>query len=267
MEKRYVIAGEDDETWVGTLEELFKYAKNGYMDDKAALEHLHFLLISEKEKQTGPAAEELDQMILHVRFQLEAMKEPEVDSEGQEKAYKIADLKLRVLDGKTVLYDAWSSDRTRETVLYEKDKENILISLATDDGIATSEIDRDSFLSINSYQDWVVKENEILSYCFVPAIFEESEKKDLSPERCEVVKQAMEAAGYTYDDLESEPGNYRFYGDYGTLMQMKSMKEAEEWLKGVVFDDPDISDRVEAILSGAPQAAAEGIRPRAAHHR
>ena len=31
-------------------------------------------------------------------------------------------------------------------------------------------------------------------------------------------------------------------------MQMASRKEAKEWLEGVVFDDPDVSDRVEKIL-------------------
>ena len=31
-------------------------------------------------------------------------------------------------------------------------------------------------------------------------------------------------------------------------MQMSDWKEAKEWLEGVVFDDPDVSDRVEKIL-------------------
>ena len=31
-------------------------------------------------------------------------------------------------------------------------------------------------------------------------------------------------------------------------MYMDSWKEAKEWLEGVVFDDPAVSDRVEKIL-------------------
>jgi hypothetical protein len=30
-------------------------------------------------------------------------------------------------------------------------------------------------------------------------------------------------------------------------MQMESWEAAEEWLNGVVFDDPDVSDKVERI--------------------
>ena len=39
-----------------------------------------------------------------------------------------------------------------------------------------------------------------------------------------------------------------FLGEYGTVMYMDSWKEAKEWLEGVVFDDPAVSDRVEKIL-------------------
>lgn len=59
---------------------------------------------------------------------------------------------------------------------------------------------------------------------------------------------AMEAAGYTFDELESEDGNLRFFGEGGQVMQMENWKEASDWLEGVVFDDPVVSDRVEGIL-------------------
>ena len=38
------------------------------------------------------------------------------------------------------------------------------------------------------------------------------------------------------------------FGEYETVMYMDSWKEAKEWLEGVVFDDPAVSDRGEKIL-------------------
>ena len=59
---------------------------------------------------------------------------------------------------------------------------------------------------------------------------------------------AMEAAGYTLDTFESTGDNLRFYGDSGNILTMGGWHECEEWLNGVVFDDPQVSDRVEIIL-------------------
>lgn len=59
---------------------------------------------------------------------------------------------------------------------------------------------------------------------------------------------AMEAAGYTYDGLESTGDNLRFFGEGGQIMTMGGWHECEEWLNGVVFDDPQVADRVEIIL-------------------
>lgn len=59
---------------------------------------------------------------------------------------------------------------------------------------------------------------------------------------------AMEAAGYMLDTLESTGDNLRFYGAAGNIMTMGGWHECEEWLNGVVFDDPQVSDRVEIIL-------------------
>lgn len=59
---------------------------------------------------------------------------------------------------------------------------------------------------------------------------------------------AMEAAGYVLDTLESTEDNLRFYGAYGNVMTIGGWRECEEWLNGVIFDDPQVSDRVEIIL-------------------
>ena len=59
---------------------------------------------------------------------------------------------------------------------------------------------------------------------------------------------AMEAAGYTLDTLESTGDNLRFYGAAGNIITMGGWHECEEWLNGIVFDDPQVSDRVEIIL-------------------
>ena len=59
---------------------------------------------------------------------------------------------------------------------------------------------------------------------------------------------AMEAAGYVLDTLESTQDNLRFYGTYGNVITMGGWHECEEWLNGVVFDDPQVANRVEIIL-------------------
>lgn len=59
---------------------------------------------------------------------------------------------------------------------------------------------------------------------------------------------AMEAAGYTYDGLESTNDNLRFFGEGDQVITMGGWHECEEWLNGVVFDDPQVMNRVEIIL-------------------
>ena len=68
------------------------------------------------------------------------------------------------------------------------------------------------------------------------------------PAETDQLVAAMEAAGYTLDTLESTGDNLRFYGAAGNIMTMGGWHECEEWLNGVVFDDPQVSDRVEIIL-------------------
>ena len=50
--------------------------------------------------------------------------------------------------------------------------------------------------------------------------------------------RAMEAAGYHYDENESTPDHLRFFGEGGNVMSLAGWKECEDWLNGVVFDDP-----------------------------
>lgn len=59
--------------------------------------------------------------------------------------------------------------------------------------------------------------------------------------------KAMETAGYYYDDINSGDNYYQFDGEYGHIY-FESPKEIEEWLDGVVFDDPEISVEVEKIM-------------------
>lgn len=63
--------------------------------------------------------------------------------------------------------------------------------------------------------------------------------------------RAMEAAGYHYDENESTPDHLRFFGEGGNVMSLAGWKECEDWLNGVVFDDPAVSDYVETILHPA----------------
>ena len=74
-----------------------------------------------------------------------------------------------------------------------------------------------------------------------------TERGEAMGEQAKII-EAMDAAGYYFDKMESTDDQLRFLGDYGTVMYMDSWKDAKEWLDGVVFDDPDISDRVEKIL-------------------
>lgn len=59
---------------------------------------------------------------------------------------------------------------------------------------------------------------------------------------------AMEAAGYTYDGIESTDDHLRFFGTDGQTITMGGWHECEKWLNGAVFDAPQGSDRVESIL-------------------
>lgn len=61
--------------------------------------------------------------------------------------------------------------------------------------------------------------------------------------------RAMETAGYYYDDICSYDEWVHFFSDYGSLV-FSNWEGVREWLNGVVFDDPEISDAVEKIMRG-----------------
>lgn len=61
------------------------------------------------------------------------------------------------------------------------------------------------------------------------------------------LKEAMEAAGYYFDEINSGDQNLRFNYDGGTV-RYDSWTKVKEWLEGVVFDDPEVSDAVESIM-------------------
>jgi N12 class adenine-specific DNA methylase len=71
---------------------------------------------------------------------------------------------------------------------------------------------------------------------------------DLSPERMEQLVEAFEAAGYTYDDINSYGGYLVFHGEGGDGCAFQSWEEADEWINGVVFDEPERNEAVERVL-------------------
>ncbi len=66
--------------------------------------------------------------------------------------------------------------------------------------------------------------------------------------RIETLIEAMKIAGYHYDNIESCSDHIRFYYDCGNVTYFHSWDEVEQWLNVVVFDDPDLSNRVECII-------------------
>lgn len=74
------------------------------------------------------------------------------------------------------------------------------------------------------------------------------ELTELRDWRVDRVTRAMEAAGYSLDPIESSAERGVFNGEYGARMDFNTVHEAEEWLDGVVFDDPEVSDAVEKIM-------------------
>ena len=80
-----------------------------------------------------------------------------------------------------------------------------------------------------------------------------TEKKQLlESEQKEKLIPAVEAAGYHFDELESSDGNLRFLPD-GTheisgAWIADSWNDVQEWLEGVVLEDPDTAERVERVL-------------------
>lgn len=71
---------------------------------------------------------------------------------------------------------------------------------------------------------------------------------DLRTERMERMVEAMREGGYEYDEIDSDSDRFVFNGEYGARMDFASIPEAEQWLDGVVFDNPEVGERVERIM-------------------
>lgn len=79
---------------------------------------------------------------------------------------------------------------------------------------------------------------------------ENLELADRMAEQIERLHRAMEAAGYTYDEINSarEPQGTQYYTYEGGTMQFGNEREALEWINGIVLDDPERQEAVERIL-------------------
>ena len=63
----------------------------------------------------------------------------------------------------------------------------------------------------------------------------------------ELIKKAMNAAGYSYDSINSGEGHLSFNYEGGTA-SYENWTEVKVWLELVDFDDPEVSDRVEMLM-------------------
>lgn len=79
------------------------------------------------------------------------------------------------------------------------------------------------------------------------AMAEAKETRETTEETRDYLKMAMEAAGYHYDDINSD-SYLCFHDEYGGSDRFPDWHEVKDWLNGVVFDDPDVSDKVEKIM-------------------
>lgn len=66
------------------------------------------------------------------------------------------------------------------------------------------------------------------------------------------IKNAMGAAGYYYNDIDSYDGWIVFNGDsfYNGRLCFDSWEDCAEWIAGVIFDDPETNKAIETILNG-----------------
>ena len=70
---------------------------------------------------------------------------------------------------------------------------------------------------------------------------------ELTSEEIEKVIEAFNAAGLSYNELESYGGYIIFNGD-SSIYTFDSWEEAAEWIDGVVFDEPERNDAAERVL-------------------
>ena len=70
---------------------------------------------------------------------------------------------------------------------------------------------------------------------------------ELSSEEIEKVIEAFNAAGLSYNEMESYGGYLIFNGD-SSIYTFDSWEEASEWIDGVVFDEPERNAAAERVL-------------------
>ena len=83
---------------------------------------------------------------------------------------------------------------------------------------------------------------------------------ELSPDRMEQITEAFEAAGLSYDDINSYGGYLIFLEDGGGQYTFQSWNEASEWIDGVVFDDPARSEAAEHVMHPERFEQAESVK-------
>ena len=64
----------------------------------------------------------------------------------------------------------------------------------------------------------------------------------------ETILQAMEAAGYFFDDINSYDGWLVFNGEYCDKIEFLNFEEVLDWLENVVFEDDETLKNVGKIL-------------------
>ena len=59
---------------------------------------------------------------------------------------------------------------------------------------------------------------------------------------------AMEVAGMHFDEIASSPDSLRFTSETGIVTYFENWNEVENWIEGMVFDDPEVEQEVDEIL-------------------
>jgi N12 class adenine-specific DNA methylase/adenine-specific DNA methylase len=72
--------------------------------------------------------------------------------------------------------------------------------------------------------------------------------QELLPERMEQITEAFEAAGFSYDDINSYGGYLIFLEEGGAQYTFESWDEAAEWIDDVLFDDSERSTAAEHVM-------------------
>jgi len=60
---------------------------------------------------------------------------------------------------------------------------------------------------------------------------------------------AMEAAGWHLDEVSTEDYQLFRHEDGISIIQFYGWCDVEDWLRGVVFDDPEVSEKVDRIFN------------------